>query len=380
MTCRTESLRPSSWYHRIWCSSIALVLLCLVAESYSQASKAAPAKQTPLKVGFIMCGPANDWGWNYAHNQGRLFLEKNMPSQVVTTFAENIPENAEAERVIEKMIGQGNKLIFLTAFGYLEPALRAAARHPDTIFMQSQRFGGIKNMGAYTVTYYEPMYIIGVVAGHMTKTNKLGFVAGRPIPPLLQTINAFALGARSVNPRVKVRVVWTNSWSDPPTEAEATKALIDSGADVLASNIDTSLVVAKNAESRNIFSVGTHADVHQHVPKGWLTGECKNWGPLYVHIAKSVKNHTWKASSALYGMKDGYTKLASFGSVVPKPIQQEALILEQRLKQGKLNIFKGPLKDREGRERLKLGQTPDIKWLANMDWFVAGVEGSLPKK
>lgn len=360
------------------------LLLCLAIASISNQSGAAPATvandklRTPLKVGFIMVGPINDQGWNYAHNQGRLYLESALPNQIITTFAEKVPENSEAERVMEKMIAQGNKLIFATSFGYLEPVMRVAARHPDIIFMQCNRLIGAQNIGSYPAYIYEPMYICGVVAGRVTKTNKLAFVAGFPIAQVMQEINAFELGARSVNPKAKVHVVWTNSWNDAPADVEASRGLIETGADVLVC-IDTFLAL-RTAEQKGAFSVGDSVDLHQLLPKSWLTGACWNWGPVYLKVTRSVLNHTWKTGTEPYGMQAGAVTLASFGTAVPKDVQQEALAIAQQITQGKLTVFQGPLKDRDGRVRLAVGEKPSLNWLANMDWFVAGVQGTLPRK
>lgn len=340
---------------------------------------AAALAEGGLKVGFLCVGPISDWGWNYAHNRGRLNLEANMPN-LKTTLAEKIPESAEAERVLEKMIAQGNKLIFTTSYGFLEPALRVAGRHPDVVFMQVNRTNTAKNLGTYFSQLYQPFYLSGIVAGSMTKSNKLGFVAAHPVPPILQVINAFTLGARSVNPKVTTRVIWVNSWSDPPTEAEAINGLVESGVDVVGNIQDNQNTVLHTAESLGIKSVGCYSDAHQLAPKGWLTGACLDWGPLYVRIAKSVLDHSWKSSSITSGMEGGYIKLASFGSIVPADVQKRTLSKEQQIKSGKLYVFQGPLKDREGNERLKPGEKADQKWQANMDFFVAGVEGSLPKK
>ena len=210
---------------------IPIILSVISIIIYSTATPAAVDNTQPLKIGFITVGPVTDWGYNYAHDQGRKFIEKSMAGQVQTAIVEKIPENADVERVMEKMVASGTKLIFATSYGYLESILRVAARHPDVIFESCGRDipDGIKNVGSYFAKQYEPVYVAGVVAGRMTKTNKLGFIAAHPIPQTLQNINAFTLGARSVNPKVSTRVVWTNSWSDPAVEVEATKGLIESG-------------------------------------------------------------------------------------------------------------------------------------------------------
>jgi basic membrane protein A len=306
-------------------------------------------------------------------------LESKMP-RVRTILAENIPENAESERVLEKMIAQGCKLIFTTSYGFLDPALRVAARHPDIVFMQVNRDITAKNLGTYFSWQYQPLYIAGVVAGRMTKTNKLGFIASHPVPVLLQAIDAFAMGARSVNPKAIAKVVWINSWSDPPAEVEAFKGLAESGIDVVANYQDNQTAILRTAEGLGIYAVGSWSDGHDLAPKEWLTGGYLDWGPLYVKITRSVMDHTWKPCSFTSGIEGGYIKLASIGKAVPPNIRREALAVEHDITSGKFVIYKGPLKDREGRERLRPGQKADMNWLASMDFFVQGVEGSLPKK
>lgn len=334
----------------------------------------------PLKVGFLAVGPVSDMGFNYANNQGRLFLEKELRGQVQTKIAEKIPESAEAERVLEKMIAQGSKLIFTVSYGFLEPALRVAARHPDVTFMQINRFQTAKNLGTFFSHQYQPMYLAGMVAGHMTKRNKLGFIGPHPVPPLIQAINSFTLGARSVNPKAQTQVVFINSWSDPALEAEAVRGLVETGCDVIAHAQDTQNTVLPTCESLGVYSCGFYTDGNKLAPKGWLTGACLDWGPFYVKIAKQVLNHTWQPLSYTSGMEGGYIKLSSFGKAVPASVKKEVLTKENEIRTGKFVIFQGPMKDRDGKERFKTEQKPDFKQLGEMNWFVPGVHGALPKK
>jgi basic membrane protein A and related proteins len=338
------------------------------------------AGNAPLKVGFLLVGPVSDRGFNYAHNRGRLYIEKESHGQIQTTMAESVPENAEAERVLERMVAQGNKLIFTPSYGFLEPALRVAARHPEVIFMQINRLQDAKNMGTYFSHQWQPMYLAGIVAGRMTKTNKLGFVAATPVPALITIINAFELGARSVNPKAQTFVTWINKWSDPPLESEAVKSLVEKGCDVIGHAQDNQNTVLSTAERAGVYTAGIYSDGRELAPKGWLTGACLDWGPYYLKIANSVKDHTWRKSTDSAGMEGGYIKLASFGSAVSKSVQTEVLAKEKLLEEGKLAVFQGPLKDREGKERLAAGQKADTKQLAEMYWFVPGVVGALPKK
>jgi len=360
--------------------ALAIVFTCLIYLGILPSS--AQSNNQPFKVGFLCVGPVTDFGWNYSTNQGRLYLESHMPGQVQTTFAERIPESAEAERVLEKMIAQGAKLIFTASYGYLEPALRVAARHPDVIFMQVNRFVNAKNLGTYTTDQYQAMYLSGIVAGHMTKTNKLGFIAAHPIPHILHEINAFELGAKSVNPKAETSVIFINNWSDPPLEAEAVKSLADTGCDTIAHAQDNQNTILPTCDSLGLYSLGFYSDAHQLAPKKWLTGAFLDWGPFYVKITKSVMDHTWKSCSYTGGMEagEGYIKLSAFGKVVPQAVQKEVLAKEKLIEKGQLTVFQGPLKDKDGKERVATGQKLSDKQFTDMDWFVAGVHGSLPQK
>lgn len=356
-------------------SAIALAVTVAIKTDQKVLAEQSAPKQ--LKVGFVMVGPVNDYGYNMAHDRGRQFVQANCKG-VQTSFVEKVPENAEAERVMEKMIARGNKLIFSTSYGYLEPAERVAKRHPDVIIMQTWRQGKAKNMGCYAANLFEPLYATGIVAGKMTKKNTIGFVCAHPVPVVLNDINSFALGARSVNPKVKIKVVWTNSWSDPPTEAEAAKGLIDSGCDVLSCVLDSTLTVAKTAEKHNILLAGTEGDLHDIVPKAWLTGGAWNWDKFYADVTRQVQEGKWQQKTFWLGMKEDATVLCPFGKMVPEALKKQALAAAQAVKQGQ-PIFKGPLKDSSGKLRLQDGQVADSKWLSEMDFFVAGVEGTLPK-
>jgi basic membrane protein A and related proteins len=338
------------------------------------------AAAQPLKVGFLCVGAVSDHGWNNAHNQGRLKLEQNLSGQVQTTLAEKVPENAEAERVLERMVSQGNKLIFTTSYGFLDPALRVAKRHPNVTFMQVNRFQTAANLGTYFSHQYQPMYLAGMAAGKTTKSNKLGFIAAHPVPPLIQAINAFTLGARSVNPHMETKVVWINSWSDPAMESEAVKGLAESGVDVIAHAQDNQNAIMKACENASIYSVGFYSDAHDLAPKGWLTGACLDWAPLYQRIATNVIAKKWQPEIIAPGMEGGYIKLSSFGKAVSEPVKKQVLAKQKEMLSGKFSIFQGPLKDRKGKERLAAGHNADLKYLSEMDWFVPGVVGSLPKE
>ena len=360
----------------LWLSVTIWVIQPALAGTSNQSDK------PPFKVGFIMVGPVADLGWNQAHNEGRLYLEKAMKGKVQTFYMEKVPENAESERIMEKMIAQGAKLIFTTSYGYLEPVLRVAAHHPDVIFMQVNRLydQSRANIGFYHTYFHEPLYVAGVVAGRITKTNNIGYLLGHPVPFLICSLNAFTIGAHSVNPKVQVHVVCTNSWNDPPAEVEATKGLVERGADVMVSIFDSSLTTCMAAAKAGVYSVGTEYDLNKQVPKSWLTGQCYDFGPFYVRTVQSVMNASWKSGVTVCSLKDGTLKLASFGQSVPPKVRAEALNIEQKIKDGNLTIFRGPLKDCYGKERVAAGKVLDDKGMSSVDWVVPGVECAFAKK
>lgn len=347
-------------------------LLVLVSWSTATTSTSIAAELQPTKVGFLCVGSVTDFGWNCAHEAGRQYLEKH--SAVKTVVAENIPENAEAERLLEKMVAQGNNIIFATAYGYMESTVKCARRHPNVVFMQMSRFEKLPNLGCYQQVQYQPLYIAGIVAGRMTKSNKLGFIASHPIPNLMQEINAFTLGARSVNPKAQTKVVWINKWSDLAMEAEAVKSLGEQGVDVIANGQDNQTAILKTCQDHGIYCVGLYADGRQLAPARWLTGAGLDWGPFYTKVVESVRNKTWQPTMLNPDIKSGCAKLLSFGDAVPKNVRTEALQKEALLKSGELVVFKGPLVDREGKKRLEAGQCATIEQLTKMDWLVQGVK------
>ena len=359
-------------------------MLCfLILFSTTNFGLAANQQETaPLKVGLLLSGPVADLGWNSTHDQARKFLEKELQGKVQTTVAEKIPESAEAERVMEKMIAQGVRLIFAASYGYGEPVLRVAARHPEVIIMQCERDipTSFKNVGSYFVDANGPLYITGVVAGRLTKSGKIGCIAAHPISVVLSTFNSFALGVQRVNPKARIQIVWTNCWNDPTIESEATKGLIDSGVDVVFSEMSSAMTIVQTAAKNGIHSAGCCLDLEHVAPKSWLTGQNFNWGPLYVKTAQAVINHTWKPGNNYYGMKEGYSQLSKFGTDVPESVKKEAMLVKQNIDSGKIIIFKGPLKDQNGRERVKAGTTLDTKALTEMNWIVEGVQGPMPKQ
>jgi len=327
-------------------------------------------------VGALHVGSIHDLGYNQAMHDGLEEMKKNIPN-IKVLEAENVPESADAERVMENMIRQGAKLIYAQSFGYLDPALNVAKRHPDVIFEHAAGNKLAPNLGTFwsDITAYE--YLMGVVAGKSTKTNKLGWVIGYPVPNILTSINAFQLGARSVNPKATTQVIVDNSWVDPAKEAEAVNALADNGVDVVTMLVDSPSTVVQTAAKRNIMSIGFHCLCVQSVAgKGWLTGIGFTWGPLFTQFAKEVMAGTWKSKNVVGNLQQGYSAIAPYGPGVSADAKQ---LIEQNkadLISGKLQIFKGPIKDNQGKVRINAGEVGSVDSLLNStDWLVEGATG-----
>jgi simple sugar transport system substrate-binding protein len=280
---------------------------------------AEPAKPEPLKIAFAYVGPVGDGGWTFAHDNGRKALEKEFGDKITTSFVENVPESADAERVLRDMAGQGNKLIFGTTFGYMEPMLKVAADNAGVKFEHATGYKQLENMRTYDSRTYEGAYMAGVIAGKMTQTNTLGVVGSIPIPEVIRNINAFTLGAQSSNPKVKTKVVWVNGWFDPPKETEAATSLINGGADVLFQNTDSPAVL-KTAEAKGKRAFGWDSDMTAYGPKAHLASAVINWGPYYIQATKEALDGSWKAGAgahAWWGVKEGAIDIVSMAEDVP---------------------------------------------------------------
>ncbi|TYL16289.1 Purine-binding protein [Moorella thermoacetica] len=330
-----------------------------------------------MKVAFVYVGPVGDAGWSWAHDQGRKYLAEKLP-WVETTYMENVPEGADAERVLTELAEQGNKIIFATSFGYMDYVINVAKKYPNVIFMHCSGYKTAENVGTYFGAMEEARYLSGMVAGKMTKKNVLGFVAAHPIPEVIRGINAFTLGARSVNPNVKVKVVWTNTWYDPAAEKQAALSLLDAGADVIAQHQDTP-GPQQAAQERGAYGIGYDSDMSQFAPNATLTSPVWNWGPYYVKIVEAVKNGTWKPEQYYGTMKDGIVDLAPFNKMVPQDVRDLVEKKKQEIIDGKFFVFQGPIKDQSGKIRVQEGQKMSQEDILGFNWFVEGVEGEIPK-
>ncbi|KOP26117.1 hypothetical protein AMR41_12725 [Hapalosiphon sp. MRB220] len=336
------------------------------------------AANEPLKVGFVYVGPVGDLGWTYAHDLGRREMEVNLQGKVRSTFVENVSEGADAERVIRQLALDGNKLIFTTSFGYMNPTIKVAKNFPDVYFEQCTGYKRAANVGTYLGRFEEPRYLTGMIAGKMTKSNIIGFIGAYPIPKVIRGICAFTQGLRAVNPKAKVRVVWVQSWYDPAKEREAAQALISLGADILTQHTDSAAAV-QLAEEKGIFAFGYNTDMSRFGPKAHLTSAINKWGKFYTDQALAVMNGTWKSEDVWFGIGQGMVDISPLNSTVPQDVQQLVMAKRDEFIKGIAHPFDGPVKDQKGKVRVQKGQVlPDQEQLA-MDWYVEGIEGSIPK-
>jgi basic membrane protein A and related proteins len=348
------------------------------AQAPAAASAPAP-KPEPLKAAWVYVGPVGDAGWTFAHDQGRKAVEAEFGDKVKTTFVEKVPEGADAERVIRDLAAQGNKIIFATSFGFMEPMLKVAAEFPDVKFEHATGYKTAPNMRVYDARFYHDAYVSGIIAGGVTKTNTIGFVGSFPIPEVLRNINAFTLGAQSVNPKVKTKVVWINTWFDPPKEGDAAQSLINGGADVLIQNTDSSAVLQTAAKNKK-YAFGWDSDMSAVAPEAHLASNMVYWGPYYKKAIKEVMDGTWKGDMrTIWGKPEGANDVIKINeAVVPEPIRKKAEEAAAALKAGTKDPFDGPIVDNTGKERLAKDTKVTQEFKDKVDFYVKGVEGKIP--
>jgi basic membrane protein A len=342
------------------------------------AGPAAKVVGAPLKVAFAYVGPVGDAGWTFAHDKARKAVEAEYGARVVTSFVENVPEAADAERVIRDMVTQGNTLIFGTTFGYMQPMLKVAKDAKNVKFEHATGYKTAANLRTYDSRTYEGAYLAGVIAGGMTKSNVLGVVASIPIPEVIRNIDSFTLGAQSVNPKVETRVVWVNKWFDPPKEAEGAQALVNDGADVLMQNTDSSAVL-QTAEKAGKLGFGWDSDMKKFGPTAHLGSAVINWAPYYKQAVGEVLDGKWKTGQTWWGVKEGAIDLVSISDKVPEALKQKVEVVKKGLRDGTFAIWKGPVADQDGKELLKANQIADDKFLHGINFYVKGVKGKPPK-
>ena len=342
------------------------------------ASAGSGPKPVPLKIAFAYVGPVGDGGWTFSHDLARKAVEQEFGDRVTTTFVENVPESADAERVIRNLVSEGNKLIFGTTFGYMEPLLKVARDFKGVWFEHATGYKQADNLRTYDNRTYEGAYLAGVIAGKMTKTNTLGVVASIPIPEVIRNINSFTLGAQSVNPGVKTRVVWVNAWFDPPKETEAATSLMNAGADVLFQNTDSPAVL-KTAEARGKRALGWDSDMTAYGPKAHLASAVVNWGPYYVKATKEALEGSWKGGGHVWwGVKEGAVDIVSIAADVPPETRAKVEQVKKGLADGSFVIWKGPITDNTGKVQIAKDAAANDRFLDGLIFYVMGVEGKVP--
>lgn len=357
----------------------ALAAACLFSPAFSQSRDAAPvAPKEPLKIAFVYVTPITPAGWVHQHELGRQAVQAALGNKVKTTYVENVPEGADSERVIRDLARQGNKLIFTPSFGYMEPTLRVAKDFPDVKFESITGYKTAPNVAVANARYYEGRYLSGIAAGRMTRTNGAGYVAGFPIPEVLQGINAFTLGMRSVNPKAVVKVIWLNSWFDPPRERDAAMTLFDQGVDVIAFHTASTAVMAA-AQERGKLAVAYHSDMRATAPDAQIVAVTHQWGAYYTARARAVLDGSWKSGNVWGGVKEGMIRMEGFGPKVPRAVRSEVLAREKDIASGKLQPFAGPIEDNEGHLVLARGQALSDEQILNMNFLVSGVRGKIAK-
>jgi len=332
----------------------------------------------PVKVAFVYVGPTGDAGWTFSHDEGRKYMIEKLGDKVETTYIENVPEGADAERVIRQLAQKGNDLIFTTSFGYMNPTLKVAKMFPKVKFDHASGYKQSTNSGSYFARPYQARYLTGYVAGSKTKSNVLGYVASFPIPEVIRGINAFTKGAMEANPDITVKVVWASTWYDPAKELEAAEALILQGADVLTQHTDSPAVV-KAAQSKGVYAIGYHSDMSAFGEDAHLTAAVHNWGSFYVNKAQAVIDGTWKSEDLWYGIEKGVTDISPFNNEVPKSVQKAVLDKKAAIADGSLKVFDGPVYNQAGELIVAEGETMSDGELKGFDWYVKGIEGQLPK-
>lgn len=357
----------------------ALAAACFISPVFSQAASSVAAAKEPLKIGFVYVAPLTDAGWVRQHDEGRRAVEAALGARVKTTYVENVAEGPDAERVIRDLAATGHKLIFTPSFGYMEPTLKVAQEFPDVKFESITGYKTAPNVAVANARYYEGRYLAGIAAGRMTTSNVAGYVAGFPIPEVLQGINAFALGMRSVNPKAEVKVVWLNTWFDPTRERDAAMTLFNQNVDVIAFHTGSSAVMAA-AQERGKLAVAYHSDMRKIAPDAQIVAITHQWGKYYTQRAQAVLDGSWKSGGIWGGVKEGMIKVDGFGTKVPKAVRDEVLARQHDIAAGKLHPFhaKQAVLDNEGTQVIAKGQTLDDEQVLKMNWLVQGVQGKLP--
>jgi len=329
------------------------------------------------KVGFVYVGPVGDFGWSYEHNEGRKAVEEAFGDKVETMFVESVPEGADSERVMTQMALDGADLIFTTSFGYMDPTINVAKKFPNVKFEHATGYKQADNVSIYSARFYEGRSVIGHIAGHMTKTNTIGYIASFPIPEVIRGINAAYIAAKKVNPDVKLKIVWAYTWFDPAKEADAANALIEQGADIIMQHTDSPAAMTI-AEEKGMYAFGQASDMKQFGPTARLSSIIDDWAPYYIARTQAVMDGTWESTSTWDGIKEGMVGIGDFSNDIPADVQASATALKEALMSGSTHSFTGPVNKQDGSAWLAAGETADDGTLLGMNFYVEGIEGSVP--
>ncbi|MDF1854707.1 BMP family ABC transporter substrate-binding protein [Pseudooceanicola sp.] len=348
--------------------------LALVASGAMAASHA-----EKLKVGFVYVGPIGDGGWTHEHDKGRQAVEAEFGDAVETVFVESVPEGPDAERVMTQMALGGAKLIFTTSFGYMDPTINVAKKFPDVKFEHATGYKTAPNVGTYSARFYEGRAVQGTIAGRLTKSNVVGYIGSYPIPEVIRGINSAYIHAKKVNPDVTFKIVWAFTWFDPAKEADAAKVLIEQGADVILQHTDSTAPQAAAEAAGNVYTFGQASDMAEFAPKPRVSSIIDNWGPYYIKQTKAVMDGTWVSEMTWDGIGAGMVGIGEITDAVPADVKAEALALKDSIASGAYHPFTGPLKKQDGSDWLAAGETADDGTLAGMNFYVEGIEGSIPQ-
>lgn len=355
---------------------LAMAMLAVGCGGDKEPTTAPDAGEEKMKVGFVYLSPTGDYGWTYAHDLGRQYLEDKLP-WVEVIYLENVQEGPASETYIQQLVQEGAQVIFTTSFGYMDSTLSVAERYPDVTFLHCSGYKTSENVGNYFGRMYQARYLTGLAAGMQTETNQIGYVAAHPIPEVIRGINAFTLGVRAANPDATVKVIWTNTWYDPVKEKDAAKALLDDNCDVIAMHQDTPGPM-QAAEERGVYGIGYNSNMGPMAPKAVLTSAVWNWGPYYVDVVKAVKEGTWKSEAYWGHMNTGIVDVAPFGPMVADEVKQMVEEKKQEILSGNWDVFYGPINAQDGSVKVAEGEQLTDEEMLSMMWFVEGVIGTIP--
>lgn len=333
----------------------------------------AAAQDGPLNVGFVYVGPIGDYGWSHAHDEARKKAEEHFGDKIKTNYVENVAEGPDAERVIRQLAQQGNKLIFTTSFGFMNPTIKVAKQFPDVHFEHATGYKTADNVGIYNARFYEGRAVIGTIAGMMSKSGKAGYVGSVPIPEVVRGINSFTLAAQKINPDFTTQVVWVNSWYDPAKEADAAKALIDQGCDIISQHTDSPAPL-QAAEQRGVYAFGQASNMIDFAPKAHLTAITDNWGPYYIDQIQKELDGEWAPGNIWWGIEKGLVGIAPYNDIMPADVKEAADKVKNGIASGEIHPFSGPITDQSGEVKVPEGDTIPDEQLLGLDWYVKGVQ------